>query len=150
MSHFRCVCGHRISDTTDCLPYKAYIRMDEDTQKPIELAMAQVVGFIEARAAGTEAEAAFLRQCALDRGEPEDYAQSEVNSYLGKPLNEVLESLIFHFWNNYDHSIYECEMCGRLWVETDGNMMVSYLPQTDVRGVLWSRRNHNPYGYLDR
>ena len=58
----------------------------------------------------------------------------------------MLIHVIFPFWNNYDRVIYECERCGRLWVETKDGSFVSYLPQTDLRNVLWSHHNHNPYG----
>ena len=72
-----------------------------------------------------------------------------VRDLASKPLSEVLEALIFPFWNKYDRIIYDCEECGRLWVELEGNRFAPYLPETEARHVLWSRRNHNPYGYLD-
>lgn len=57
--------------------------------------------------------------------------------------------MISHFQVSYDRVIYECEACGRLWIEMDDDHCAPYLPETDARHVLWSRRNHNPYGYLD-
>lgn len=149
MSKLACLCGHIIRDQTDFLPYKAYIREDEDTQKPIELLADTLTCYYEAREQGPEAEVEFIRQFYLSRGESERFADMQVQYLEGKPLTTVLSDLIFPFWTNYDRTIYECEECGRLWVEMDGNHCVPYLPETDTRHVLWSRHNHNPYGDLD-
>lgn len=147
MSKFGCTCGHTIKDQTDCLPYKGYIREDEDVQKPIELLADVLARFIEAREQGQEA--AFIHQFELSRGELEIYARHTVERLAGKPMSEVLSELIFPFWSNYDRVIYECEICGRLWVQLGDNSYVAYQPETHERHVLWSRHNHNPYGYLD-
>jgi hypothetical protein len=147
MSHFGCTCGHSIHDQTDFLPYKARIRADEDTEKPIELLADTLSQHWEARQHGQEAE--FIRQVELSRGETEGYAELIVNHLHGKPSSEVLCHFIYSFWNKYDCTLYECEECGRLWVETERNRFASYLPETDTRHVLWSRHNHNPHGYLD-
>lgn len=144
MSKLGCVCGYSIRDQTDFLPYKAYIRQDEDTQKPIEMLVDALTRLMDAREHGRQAE--FIRQFELARGENEWYAGEEANALQDKPLAEVLTHVIFPFWNNYDRVIYECERCGRLWVETKDGSFVSYLPQTDLRNVLWSHHNHNPYG----
>lgn len=147
MAKFRCICGHVIRDQTDFLPYKAYIREDEDTQKPIELLAEALAQYFDARQQGREEE--FIRTFELSRGEPEDYAESEARHLKGKPLSEVLFNLIFPFWTNYDRAILECVVCGRLWVDIEDNSLVSYLPATDVRHVLWSRHHHNPSGEHD-
>jgi hypothetical protein len=146
VSKLGCTCGNVIRDQTDDLPYKSYIRDDEDVQKPIELLADLLSPYWDARQQGQEAD--FIRQVAHSRGEPDDYAESQVRRLAVKPVSEVLFQLIFPFWNNYDRAIYECEDCGRLWVEVEDHF-VSYLPETDTRHVLWSRHNHNPYGYLD-
>ncbi len=149
MSKLGCLCGHTIRDQTDFLPYKAYIREDEDTQKPIELLADTLARYYEAREQGQEAEVEFIRQFYLSRGEPEEVADSNVKYLEGKPLSTVLFDLIFPFWSNYEREIFECERCGRLKVQTERNLFVSYLPETDTRHVLWSRHNHNPYGDRD-
>jgi hypothetical protein len=146
VSKFRCTCGNVIRDQTDHLPYKSYLRDDEDIQKPIELLADLLSQYWDARQQGQEAD--FIRQVEHSRGEPDDNAEWQVRRLADKPVSEVLFHLIFPFWNNYDRAIYECEDCRRLWVEMDDNQLVSYLPETDTRHVLWSRHNHNPYGYL--
>lgn len=147
MSKIGCRCGHTIRDQTDNLPYKSHLREDEDIQKPIELLADVLSQYWEAHQRGQEAE--FFRQFELSCGEPESYVEWEAQNLAGKPLPAVLFDLIFPFWNNYDRIIYECEKCGRLWVEMDDGRYTSYLPETDTRHVLWSRHNHNPYGYHD-
>jgi hypothetical protein len=147
MSKLGCSCGHSMTDNTDFLPYKAHLREDEDTQKPIELLADVLERFWEARQRGQQDD--FLRQFTLSEGESDTMAELVVKDSHNESLAQVLFHLIFPFWNNYDRVIYECEECGRLWVELEGNRFAPYLPETEARHVLWSRRNHNPYGYLD-
>jgi hypothetical protein len=146
MSKFRCTCGHVIVDQTDCLPYKAYIREDENTQKPVELLAALLAQYCDALQQGRGP--AFVKDYLLNLGETWD-----ADYYPDRPLPEVLGRLIFPFWNNYDRSIYECEQCGRLWVQRESvaraNAYAPYVPESDTRHILWSRHNHNPYGYED-
>lgn len=97
-----CVCGHTIRDQTDFLPYKAYIREDEDTQRPIELLVNALAKFWEAREQNREAE--FIREFITQRDSPE-IAELEVKRSASEPLLEVLFSLIFPFWTNYDRTI---------------------------------------------
>jgi hypothetical protein len=59
MSKLGCSCGHSMPDSTDFLPYKAYLREDEDTQKPIELLAQLLSQYWEARQHGQETETAF-------------------------------------------------------------------------------------------
>lgn len=146
MSKLGCVCGHVIRDQTDFLPHKAYIREDEDTQRPVELLAGILAQFWEAREQNREAE--FIREF-FTRRDSEGIAELEGKRLAGKPLSEVLYSLIYPFWTNYDRTIFECEVCGRLWVQVDRTRFVAYQPETDTRHVLWSRHNHNPYGNLD-
>jgi hypothetical protein len=105
MSKFGCTCGHTISDITDNLPYKARIREDEDTQKPVELLAEILAQFWEARQQGQETE--FIRQ--FERAElrsehftetlVESLAEGEVRRMAGKPLSTVLFNFIFPFWS---------------------------------------------------
>jgi hypothetical protein len=144
MSKLGCTCGHYIRDQSDFLPYKARIREDEDTQKPIELLAETLAQWWEARQHGQEAE--FIRQFELTQGEGERAAEWDAQELAGKPLATVLFHLIYPFWTNYDRTIFECEACGRLWVERDDGTFAPYLPESDTRHVLWSRNNHEPYG----
>ena len=125
------------------LPYKAHIREDEDVQKPIELLSDLLARYVEALQQGSGA--AFVKDYFLTQGD-----NWSAGYYPARPLPEILGALMFPFWNNYDRTIFECEQCGRLWVETDApspqRPFVAYLPETEMRHVLWSQHNHNPYG----
>jgi hypothetical protein len=143
MSKFRCTCGHVIVDQTDSLPYKAHIREDEDMQKPIEMLSELLARYWDALQQGRGSE--FIKDYLLSQGDNwgADY-------YPDRPMPDVLGMLIFPFWNNYDRTIYECVQCGRLWVQLDGaNSYAAYMPESEKRHVMWSRHNHNPYGYED-
>ncbi len=146
MSKLGCRCGHVIVDQTDALPYKAYIREDKDVQEPIELMARALAQFFEVR--GQEEESRFIHEF-ISRHEDPVWADFEVKSLKGKPLAEVLFSLIFPIWNRYDRMIFECEACGRLWVGLEGNNWVSYLPETATRSVLWLHRNDSPHSERD-
>jgi hypothetical protein len=147
MTKYHCPCGNIMPDQTDFLPYKAYIREDENTQKPRELLSELLAEYMEARQQGQEVE--FLRRFELSQAATEEWAEVVVQQHAKESLSQVLSHLMFSFWNNYDRRIFECEDCGRLLVEVEANRFVSYLPETDTRHVLWSRHNHNPYGYWD-
>jgi hypothetical protein len=67
VSKFGCVCGHILPDQTDFLPYKAYLREDEDTQKPIEMVADILAQFWSARESGQEV--AFLHDFERSHGE---------------------------------------------------------------------------------
>jgi hypothetical protein len=136
-----------MTDNTDFLPYKAHLRADEDTQKPIALLAELLSQYWEARQQGHEIE--FICQFIHAQTATDSYSEVVVRHLANKPQPEVLSHLIFPFWSNYDRIIDECEECGRLWVELEGNRFAPYLPETEARHVLWSRRNHNPYGCLD-
>lgn len=147
MSHFRCNCGHDIVDQTDFLPYKARILKDEDTEKPLDQLADILLQHLEERQQGREVE--FLRQFWRSDGWTEKGAEFYAQKLAGKPLSTVFSNLMAPFWNNYQRIIYECEECGRLWVQTDKNGFVPYRPETDTRHVLWSHNHHSSHNPVD-
>ncbi|MGH2515431.1 MAG: hypothetical protein ACRDHP_07230 [Ktedonobacterales bacterium] len=124
MSHFRCTCGHRINDQTDFLPYKAHFLPDEDTEAPLENGVNIVVGYIEAR----------------ERGEEEQFLNEHKHWLKSRDLREIVNSLLQPPAFYYGRNMYECEECGRIWMEAKAhaNRFESYLPESDARGVLRS------------
>jgi hypothetical protein len=145
MSKLGCVCGHTIRDQTDFLPYKARILADEDTEKPTEILSTALVDCLDAQREGR------LRAFLIDfmvryDGDTPETATSWVDHIVHLDnLRDVFEHMLVPFWHNYDRTIYECERCGRLWVELPNGKFVSYTPETDVRGVLTSSQHHPPY-----
>ena len=136
MSHLGCICGYSIADQTDFLPYKAYILKDEDTEAPVERLADMLAQYWEARERGAEAD--FIRSYSTFLGKAAASADREVERLTGRPMAEVLYALVFPVWNDYQRVIYECENCGRLWVQTAGNRWAPYKPETSERHVFRS------------
>jgi hypothetical protein len=110
-----CPCGSVISDTTDDLPYKAYLRADQDD--------AEYQGILDRDAR------AIAR---AHRGEPSGGVAQE---QLERALQELGLSA-----TRLERPIYECQVCGRILVPSrrDARKFVSFLPESSVRGVLMS------------
>ena len=122
MSSFRCTCGNVITDITDDLPYKAYFLPDQDIDDALDNTMKEVAQFIEARECGEQ-----------DRYLREHGQISHVST-----LKDVLRHLFSHPTFNFGRTLYECEECGRIWMQAgpDKNMLVPYLPESASRGIL--------------
>lgn len=148
MSKMDCVCGHVIRDQTDDLPYKAWILVDEDTQRPIALLATAIVGLLEARRQGPDAERDYLIRFHVTYGNDEEEGAARwVDRYTDRSdLVPVLYEVIFAFWKRYDRKIYECEHCGRIYLPdpTRRNHYLPYLPEEGQRGVLASWYHHPP------
>ncbi len=126
MSKLTCICGHVIIDQKENLPYKGEYIADQDYEQLFEEFFPFLSELIVAREQGRINE--FLERKFTDRY-PKD---SELQSIIGDafPLTK------------YERTMYECEVCGRLWIETEthSNNFVSYLPETPTRGIFKSQR----------
>ncbi len=126
MSKMRCKCGYVIIDQTDSLPYKAYFLPDQDVDDALYAPIGNVAGFIEAR----------------ERGDEEGFLQKQGIKKMGASPEQTLESsldrLILDPRSVFQREMYECENCGRIWLEarSSGNEWVSYLPESSKRGIL--------------
>ena len=56
-------------------------------------------------------------------------------------LHSIISDAIAGSRAALSHTIYECQQCSRLWlqIKTNENVFVSYLPETEMRGVLKSQ-----------
>ena len=130
MSKLRCVCDHIIRDQTDNLPYKARFLPDEDHNAVLEAVAANILQFMLARERGDQG--AFIHEF-LGGVWSDDEDPATI-------LNVLLTDVIF----GSRRLIYECENCGRIWVqkhaEYDKNIFVSYSPESNKRQVLRSQR----------
>ena len=142
VSHLKCLCGHTITDRTDFLPYKAYIRKDEETEKPVQLLAGALAQYWEAREHGTDAD--FIRSFSIQWGRGTGFGDWEIDRLMGSPLAEVLSALISMVWNDFERDMYECEECGRLWLQAGVQRWVSYAPEMADRHILQSDVFHLP------
>lgn len=126
---FMCPCGHIIRDQTDYLPYKAMFIPDEDEEAVFTDIIDRLEAFIAAKEAGKQEE--FLNTYF-----GENYPR---NLDTGSIINDILLR-----WINSARFIYECENCGRVFIQKHSeygkNLYGAYLPEGDVRGVLQSQR----------
>ncbi len=132
MSTLRCQCGHTIRDTNDFLPYKGKVRRDQDAEEFWETACNEL--------------ALLVTAVAEDRRD-EWISRHFLPVY---PRDTPNDGLISDFLSDLDNQImskiYECEVCGRLWVQKQPgtNAFYSYTPDTDdVNRVLASARYTN-------
>jgi hypothetical protein len=142
LSRIGCICGHTIDDNTDSLPYKASFIPDEDNQLPYRLLAKSVVGLLNAREQGTQREYldAFLTRLGWVR--PLQWIENLLDE---EDLEKILDGMVFTVWMGlYERTLYECDDCGRLWVEVDDQHYASYLPEGDERSVLQSLHHHPP------
>ncbi len=123
----RCTCGHVIRDQTNSFPYKAQFLPDEDEEVDFD------------RLAG--AQKALIT--ARETGKQEEFLRSHFGEIYPQALD--LESVIVDLLTNEIHLstrfIYECENCGRLFIEKhrEEARLVSYVPEGGSRGVLQSQ-----------
>lgn len=136
MSSMLCRCGHIITDITDNLPYKARIGPDEEPFAPASVVAEELARYVEAREQNRQVE--YLLNNVFDRHSP-DLAQHEAEHFASEPLSIAFTLLLSDRWGSvYGRLVYECEECGRLWVQS-GDHYVSYAPETATRHVLRSR-----------
>ncbi len=129
MSKLKCLCGHIIVDQSFDLPYKAQFFSDEDYAASYEKFIAFCTNFIQAREEGRQEE--FIAD-HFGEGYPTNW-----------DISEIIDLMLGGMRAVFGHTMYECEQCGRLWIQPDPEKdhYVCYLPETETRGVLRSRRS---------
>ena len=126
MSKLTCTCGHVIIDQKENLPYKGEYIADQDYEEIFEEFFPFLSELIVAR----------------EQGKINEFLERKFTDLYPKDLE--LQSIISDAFplTKYERTMYECEVCGRLWVETEihSNNFVSYLPETSIRGIFKSQR----------
>ena len=127
MSKIKCVCGNIIVDQTDNLPYKAQFFADEDYEASYEKFIAFCVRLIQAKDEDKLSD--FIKQ---EFGEKYPVEQLSLEDFISDSLTGMRAT--------FGHTMYECEVCGRLWVQynTHKDTFASYMPEGDLRGILSS------------
>ena len=122
MSKLGCRCGHVIVDQTDSLPYKASLLRDEAENAFWEEVHHALKPLMEAAESGDKAAIAD--------------AYGELAPWVN--ATDELESRISSIHAQRMSTVYECPICGRLWVQKDGSSkFFSYVPdEGGYRGIL--------------
>jgi hypothetical protein len=114
VSKFGCTCGHVIRDQTDNLPYKGQVLKDQDH---------------EAFFAGT-ADTLVEYLAGVRSGDLAEW-HSKWPFLRGKTDEHVAWALLGWFWRKFKVDVYECEQCGRLWVQegTESQRFIPFIPE---------------------
>lgn len=114
MSKLDCRCGHVITDQTDSLPYKASLLRDEVENEFWDEVHRELKPLVEAAESGDKAAIAD----ALGQLSPSFSAADK--------LQDRISSLYIQRMS----TAYECQNCGRLWVQKQNSeTFVSYIPE---------------------
>jgi hypothetical protein len=112
MSKLGCRCRNVIRDHTDYLPYKGQVLKDQDREAFFEGVAGAMSEYVAGIRSGDLTE--WSRKWSFLRGRPDD---------------DVAWEVIDWFWRKFSVDIYECEQCGRLWVQ-QGTKSETFIPFT--------------------
>lgn len=131
MGNFRCSCGFIIPDHTDQLPYKADIYQlvrDQESDSFWDDMLEGIDDFVESLIGGKREE--WIGQHFGDR-----YPRDLLN-------REVLHDFMVGFFLSRSLGVYQCEQCGRLWIQEApyGDAYRSFQPEGAWQGTLAVKR----------
>jgi hypothetical protein len=101
MSKLGCRCGATIRDQSDNLLYKGSILKNQDCGPVSDEVVEELASYMSAVKEGTT-DAWFASRPWLR----------------GKADSWIVRSTLVRMWIKYRVDVYECEHCGRLWVQT--------------------------------
>jgi hypothetical protein len=122
VSKFGCTCGHVIIDRTDYLPYKGQVLKDQDHETYFASTADALVEYLAGVRSGDIAE--WHRKWPFLQGKTDE---------------RVVWTLMGWFWRKFAVDVYECEQCGRMWVQegTESQRFVPFIPEdTSTSRVL--------------
>lgn len=123
MSKLGCRCGHVIVDQTDSSPYKASLLRDEAENGFWDEVHRELKPLVEAAESGDKTAVAqafgeFAHWCSAA---------------------DELEGRISSHYIHRASTVYECQNCGRLWVQRDASeSFVCYVPESEAYGAILS------------
>ena len=106
MASLRCRCGHVIRDQADNLPYKGRIVRDQDQDRFLGEVSHDIAEFVTALVEGTAQPWLANHFFATD-------------AYPGEtgPEGVIHDLLAGAFLLSYSLTTYQCEQCGRVWIQ---------------------------------
>ena len=121
MSKFSCTCGHIIRDQADNLPYKGQVLKDQDWEAFCGGTADALTEYLAGVRSGDLAE--FERKWPFLRGKTDEH---------------VAWALLGWFWRRFSVDVYECEQCGRLWVQAGSasQRFVPFVPEEPSAGQV--------------
>ena len=126
MSKFICKCSHIISDKSDNLPYKAAVIRDQVEENFFEDVVAEVSSIIN------------------DSFQADNWVKNIPvgNAWDPKP-KDIFYDHLSGIYLNYFSTIFECEKCGRIWIQEKGKQTFkSYTPESgEYEGILNEHNN---------
>lgn len=126
MSHMLCTCGHDMPDNTDKLPYAgfAYVLRDQSTDQFWDEVYQDIASFATALAEDR-------RDAWITERFGERYPHGLANP-------SVLEDLITGLFGERSLALFQCENCGRLWVQEElySSLYRPFHPEGEWRDTL--------------
>ncbi|MGE0786610.1 MAG: hypothetical protein AB7S26_13140 [Sandaracinaceae bacterium] len=134
MSTVQCRCGHVLPDVTERLPYKGYLHVDEHDEAYWGGIVRETLALIRSH------REEHTREGLLDKMLP-----SAPEADDDDPAAALAEALSEHA-ARYTRSVFACEACGRLLVETApaSGTFRSFVPEDEDRAVLASGPEPTP------
>ena len=123
MSKLACTCGNTIRDQTDSLPYKASLIKDQQEERLIG-DLAQEMNFLLTAAKAGSLEAYLNERYGNTPWSPK--AAEACYDIIGSKL--LSNSLV----------AYECQSCGKLWIQKGVNGFVPFNPESGAYEAVLS------------
>ncbi len=118
MSKLSCKCGNIIVDQVDSLPNKADIIPDSSFNEFMDHIDSVIEGYLNAEMNNTRDE--WFKN-NFNSGYPSDL-----------PAKEMISDLVFNKYDNIFKQAYQCEMCGRLYVQLQkSESFASFKPENN-------------------
>ncbi|WP_152487837.1 MULTISPECIES: hypothetical protein [unclassified Pseudomonas] len=123
MSKLACTCGHIIRDQTDSLSYKASLIKDQQEEEFIQNLAQEINSLLTAAKAGN-----------LEAHLDERYGNTPWRPKTAEVCYDIIGSALL------SNSImaYECQLCGKLWVQKEVNSFMPFNPESGVYEAVLS------------
>ena len=107
------MCGHTIRDQSDSIPYKRNILPDKFYNNFFD----KILSLVETLKKAYEDESLH------------EWVRIHHPNYGVDNIPTVFHDILHALFLDYEKNIYQCEKCGRIWLETEKNKYVSFKPE---------------------